>query len=120
MSTKKNWKKKRCQGSIILETCSGYAQYPENFFNQMLFIKRLFCFGTRFGYVKKHKLFSAAFSTIRWVKPDGPAKPILLTSTLLIRSPAGIGRRSRLVININAEGCLPKHKVGLPLKSSFV
>ena len=36
------------------------------------------------GYAKKCKLFIVVFTTIHCVKPDWPAEPILLTSTLLM------------------------------------
>ena len=33
---------------------------------------------------EKHKLFITVFTTIHWLKPAGPAEPILLTSTSLM------------------------------------
>ena len=52
-------------------------------FYQSRFKNDSFYFGTRFGYVKNHKLSVTVFSTIHRVKPAWPAEPILLTTTLL-------------------------------------
>ena len=51
-----------------------------------------FYIGTKFGYVKKHKLFATVFTRdmiftiiyMYWVNPACLAEPMLLTSTLLM------------------------------------
>ena len=55
--------------------------------NVFLFIglqKTIVFFWNEFGYVKKHKLFNAVFTTVHRVKPARPNERILLTSTLLM------------------------------------
>ena len=42
-----------------------------------------------FGYVKIHKRLVTIFTSIRWEKPAWPAKPMLLTSTLLVEALPG-------------------------------
>ena len=79
-------------------TCSGNAQHPANvFFLSITFQKAIECFGTRFCYVKKYKLFIIVFTTIHWVKPAWTAVPTLFTSRLLMGRPAGQHRQSLLV-----------------------
>ena len=68
----------------IRETCSGFALLPIMLFLIDFNSKNYkFCFGTKFGQVKKHKLFITVYTTLSWVKPVLPVEPILLTSTLL-------------------------------------
>ena len=81
------------RGFRNLETCSGYAQSHANIFLSIVFQKRWFYFKTRFGHVKKHKLFITVFTTIHWVKSDWSVEPMLLTSTLLMGTlPGNIGK----------------------------
>ena len=35
-----------------------------------------FCFGTRFGCLKKHQLFIIVSTAVHWVKPAQPVEPI--------------------------------------------
>ena len=74
------------EGSRNWETCGGYAQSHANLFLSIAFQKRYFYFGTRFGYVKKHKPFITVVTTIHGVKLVWPAELILLTLTLLKRA----------------------------------
>ena len=81
---------RRCQGLDKLgRNVVVMRTPPVSVFFQLRFKKRQFCFGRRFGRVKKHELFINIFTTIHWVEPAWPAKPILLISTLLMTALSG-------------------------------
>ena len=77
-------------------TCSCYQQFPNVF--SVALEKMIILFLTRFGRVKKHKLFIIA---VHWVKPVWPGGPLSLTSTLLIRGLQGdINRAGKSFIKL--------------------
>ena len=74
---------KRCEGLEKLGRHVAGMRNPIMFFSGFPKKNCEFCFGTRFGYVKKHKLFITAFTIIHWVKPVWLAEPIFSTDGAL-------------------------------------